>query len=96
MYLGASGRKYMYSIQCEEHTYCPSEEEPPIPDDRFDALAFRLLKGVGVREVSVVRMTPEAKDSPKNLKMRLSELVTVKSQTQRCVKLYIYTISRFS
>ena len=38
---------------------------------------FRLLEGLGVREVSVIRTTLEDKDSPNNFEVRLSELVVV-------------------
>ena len=41
----------------------------------FDALAFRLLEGLGVREVAVARTTLEAKDSPEDLEVRPFELV---------------------
>ena len=57
--------------------HCLSEEEPPFPDGRFDALAFLLLEGLGVREVGVVGTTLEAKGSPEDFEVRLSELVTV-------------------
>ena len=55
----------------------PGEEEPPFPDGRFDAFAFLLLEGLGVREVGVVRTTLEAKDPAEDFKARLSELVKV-------------------
>ena len=57
--------------------HCPSEEEPPFPNGRCDTLAFRLLEGLGVREVDVVGTTLETKDSPENFEMRLSERVIV-------------------
>ena len=57
--------------------HCPSEEEPPCPDGRFDALAFRLLEGLGVQEVGVVGTTLKVEDSPEDFEVRLSELVIV-------------------
>ena len=55
--------------------HCPSEDEPPFPDGRCDALAVRLPEGLGVRGVGVVRTTLEANDSPEDFEVRLSELV---------------------
>ena len=64
--------------RCFAVYHSPSEEEPPFPDGRFDALAFRLLEGLGVREAGgVVCTTLEAKDRPKDFEVRFSELVTV-------------------
>lgn len=43
----------------------------------FDALYVRLLEGLGVRGVGVFGTTLEAKNSPEELEVRLSELVVV-------------------
>ena len=56
-------------------TIAPATEEPSFPDGRFDALAFRLLEGLGVREVGVVRTSLKAKDKPENFEVRFSGLV---------------------
>ena len=55
----------------------PSEQEPPCPDGRFHALAFRLLEGLGVRKVGVIDTALETNESPKDLEVRLSKLVIV-------------------
>ena len=55
--------------------HSPGEEKPPFPDGRLDALAFRLLEGLGIREVVVVRTTLDAKGSQEDFEVRLSELV---------------------
>ena len=41
----------------------PGEEGPPFPDsNRFGSLDFRLLQGLGMRDVGVVCTTLDAKD----------------------------------
>ena len=50
---------------------CPSEEEPSFSGDLFDALAYLLIEGLGVREVGVVGTTPEAEDSPEDFEAHL-------------------------
>ena len=58
-------------------TIAPATKSRQIPDDRFDALAFRLLESLGAREVGVVRTTLEDKDSLEDFEVRLWELVKV-------------------
>ena len=56
---------------------CSGEEEPTFPDGCFDSIDFCLVEGLGAREVGVVGTTLEAKDSPEDFGVRLSELVLV-------------------
>ena len=53
----------------------PHEEKLPFLGGPFDALAFRLLEGLGVRDIDVVGSTMEARDLSEDLDMRLLELV---------------------
>ena len=55
-------------------TIAPAKVKTAFMDGRFDAFAFHLIEGLGVREVDVVGTTLEAKDLAEDFEVRLSEL----------------------
>ena len=54
--------------------HCLREAESPVTESRFDALAVRLLEGLGIREVGAVGTTLDVKDSPEDIEVRRLEL----------------------